>query len=84
MAYKAKNIYYLSFPLESLSDQMLPSDSIVIIIILATIMVAYLHDGHQQSLPLLDLQTNFAPKVMAGDVCLLLIASGLAWDFFDE
>jgi len=46
MAYKAKNIYYLSFPLESLSDQMLPLDSIVIIIILATIMVACLHDGH--------------------------------------
>lgn len=52
MAYKAKNIYYLAFPLKSLSDQMLPSDSIVIIIILATIMVAYLQDGHQQSLPL--------------------------------
>lgn len=46
MVCKAKNIYYLSFPLESLSDQMLPLDSIVIIIILATIMVACLHDGH--------------------------------------
>lgn len=63
---------------------MLPSDSIVVIIILATIMVAYLQVGHQQSLPLFDLQTNLPPKVMAGDVCRPLLESGLPWEFFDE
>lgn len=68
--------------LKSLSDRMLPSDSIIIII-LATIMVAYLQAGHQQSLPLFDLQTNLPPKVMAGDVCRPL-ESGLPWEFFDE
>lgn len=80
----AKNIYYLAFPLKSLSDQMLPSNSITIITILATIMEACLQDGHQQSLPLLGLQTSLPPKVMASDVCLPLLESGLAWEFFDQ
>ena len=63
---------------------MLTSNSIIIIIILATIMEAYLQDGHQQSLPLLDLQTSLPPKMMASNVFLPLLESGLAWEFFDQ
>lgn len=46
MAYKAWNIYYLPFHLKSLSNQMLPSSNINIIIITATIIAACLQDGH--------------------------------------